>query len=161
MAAAVKRPRSRYLTAGLVVGGLWLLNGDKSLLYHAIQMLIVMGVLTGLQIVLDRRRGATPAYFRLISAKLVLIAVAVGAEWLLAQATSRSNTIVAIGLVVLVTTAGPALDRLAARRAQARAAARPSPADSFSGRLARTFARSPVDRTTLRQAPRSPGGKHP
>ena len=106
------------------MAGLWLLNGGKSLLYHAVRMLIVMTVLTGLQIVLDRRHGGTPAYVRLISAKLVLVAVAVGAEWLLAPVTSRSNTIVAAGLVVLITAAGPALDRLAARRAKARAAAR-------------------------------------
>jgi len=36
-----------------------------------------------------------------------------------APVTSRSNTIVAAGLVVLITAAGPALDRLAARRAKA------------------------------------------
>src|SRR2546423_15073761 len=60
MARAAKQPRSHYLIAGLAVAGLWLLNGDKSLLYHAVQMLIVMSVLTGLQIVLDRRHGKTP-----------------------------------------------------------------------------------------------------
>jgi hypothetical protein len=124
MARAARQPRSHYLIAGLAVAGLWLLNGDKSLLYHAVQMLIVMSVLTGLQIVLDRHHGETPPYVRLISAKLVLIAVAVGAEWLLAPVTSSSNTIVAVGLVVLITAAGPALDRLAARRAKARAATR-------------------------------------
>src|SRR5262249_45480014 len=125
MARAAKQPRSHYLIAGLAVAGLWLLNGDKSLLYHAVQMLIVMSVLTGLQIVLDRHHGETPAYIRLISAKLVLVAVAVGPQWLLAPVTSASSTIVAAGLVVLITAAGPALDRLAARRAKARAAARP------------------------------------
>ena len=118
-ARAAKQPRGHYLIAGLAVAGLWLLNGDKSLLYHAVQMLIVMSVLTGLQIVLDRRHGETPAYARLIIAKLVLVAVAVGAEWLLARVTSWSNTIVAVGLVVLITAVGPALDRLAARRAKA------------------------------------------
>jgi hypothetical protein len=58
-ARALKQPRGHYLIAGLAVGGLWLLNGDKSLLYHAVQMLIVMSVLTGLQIVLERRHGGT------------------------------------------------------------------------------------------------------
>src|SRR5215470_17806281 len=106
---AAKQPRSHYLIAGLAVAGLWLLNGDKSLLYHAVQMLIVMSVLTGLQIVIDRRHVETPAYIRLISAKLVLVAVAVGAEWLLAPVTSWSSTIVAAGLVVLITAAGPPL----------------------------------------------------
>ena len=121
-ARAARQPRGHYLIAGLAVGGLWLLNEDKSLLYHAVQMLIVMSVLTGLQVVLDRRHGAAPAYARLIIAKLVLVAAAVSAEWLLAPVTSRSNIIVAAGSVVLVTAAGPALDRLAARRARAKAA---------------------------------------
>jgi len=132
-ARAAKGPRSHYLIAGLAVAGLWLLNGDKSLLYHAVQMLIVMSVLTGLQIVLDRHHGETPAYIRLISAKLVLVAVAVGAQWLLAPVTSESNTIVAAGLVVLITAAGPALDRLAARRAQAKTAARAEQPHRSSG----------------------------
>ena len=136
-ARAAKQPRTHYLIAGLAVAGLWLLNGDKSLLYHAVQMLIVMGVLTGLQIVLDRRHGGTPAYVRLISAKLVLVAVAVGAGWLLAPVTSQSNIIVAVGLVVLITAAGPPLDRLAARRAKARAAARSDRAHRSSGPRAR------------------------
>jgi len=132
-ARAAKQPHAHYLIAGLAVAGLWLLNGDKSLLYHAVQMLIVMSALTGLQIVLGRRHGETPAYIRLISAKLVLVAVAVGAEWLLARVTSWSNTIVAAGLVVLITAAGPALDRLAARRAKARAATRSGQAHRSSG----------------------------
>jgi len=133
MARAAQQPRSHYLIAGLAVAGLWLLNGDKSLLYHAVQMLIVMSVLTGLQIVIDRHHGGTPAYARLIGAKLALVAVAVGAEWLLAPVTSRSNTIVAAGLVVLITAAGPALDRLAARRAKAKAATRSDHAHRSSG----------------------------
>src|ERR1700751_185851 len=78
-ARAARQPRGHYLIAGLAGAGLWLLNEDKSLLYHAVQMLIVMSVLTGLQIVADRRHGKAPAYVRLISAKLVLVAVAVGA----------------------------------------------------------------------------------
>jgi len=160
-ARAAKQPRSHYLIAGLAVGGLWLLNGDKSLLYHAVQMLIVMSVLTGLQIVIDRHHGGTPAYVRLISAKLVLVAVAVGAEWLLAPVTSRSNTIVAAGLVVLITAAGPALDRLAARRAKAKAATGPDQGRRSSGSPAGASAPSPADPARFGQASRSPGGQTP
>ena len=160
-ARAAKGPRSHYLIAGLAVAGLWLLNGDKSLLYHAAQMLIVMSVLTGLQIVLDRRHGKTPAYIRLIGAKLVLVAVAVGAEWLLAPVTSRSNTIVAAGLVVLITAAGPALDRLAARRAKAKAATRPDQAHRSSGPPSAAPGPSPADSARFGQASRSPGGQTP
>ena len=160
-ARAAKQPRSHYLIAGLAVAGLWLLNGDKSLLYHAVQMLIVMSVLTGLQIVIDRHRGGTPPYIRLISAKLVLVAVAVGAEWLLALVTSESNTIVAVGLVVLITAAGPALDRLAARRAKAKAAARPGQARRSSGPPAPASAHSPAGPAKFGQATRSPEGRTP
>jgi hypothetical protein len=160
-ARAAKQPRSHYLIAGLAVGGLWLLNGDKSLLYHAVQMLIVMSVLTGLQIVIDRHHGGTPAYVRLISAKLVLVAMAVSAEWLLAPVTSRSNTIVAAGLVVLITAAGPALDRLAARRAKAKAATGPDQARRSSGPPAGASTPSPADPARFGQASRSPGGQTP
>jgi hypothetical protein len=160
-ARAAKQPRSHYLIVGLALAGLWLLNRDKSLLFHAVQMLIVMSVLTGLQIVLDHRHGKAPAYARLISAKLVLVAVAVGAEWLLAPVTTRSNTIVAVGLVVLITAAGPALDRLAARRAKARAVTGPNqahrPTDPQQGHQP-TAGHTPA---RFGQAPRSPGGRAP
>jgi hypothetical protein len=124
-ARAAKQSRSHYLIAGLAIGGLWLLNRDKSLLYHAVQMLAVMSVLTVLQIVLRRRSGGAPAppsayarlFGRLLGAKLVLIAAGVGAEWLLAPITPRSNAIVAAVLVFLVTAFGPAVDRRATNQA--------------------------------------------
>jgi hypothetical protein len=56
MAQAAKA-HAQYLIVGLAIGGLWLLNRDKSLLYHAVQMLAVMSVLTGLQIWFRRRPG--------------------------------------------------------------------------------------------------------
>jgi hypothetical protein len=159
MARAAKRPHSRYLIAGLAVGGLWLLNGDKSLLYHAVQMLIVMSVLTTLQIVLDRRHGGTPAYARLISAKLGLVAVAVGAGWLLAPVTSRSNTVVAVGLVVLITAVGPDLDRLAARRAKAKAATGPDPAHRPADPQQGDQPTARAQPARFGRARRSPGGR--
>jgi hypothetical protein len=116
-------------------------------------MLIVMSVLTGLQIVADLHHGKTPAYIRLFSAKLVLVAVAVGAEWLLAPVTSESNTIVAAGLVVLITAAGPALDRLATRRAKAKAAARSDQAHRSAGLPAGASADRPADPARSGQAP--------
>ena len=159
MARAAKQPHTHYLIVGLAVGGLWLLNGDKSLLYHAVQMLIVMSVLTGLQIVLDRRHGVPPPYIRLIGAKIVLVAVAVAAGWLLARVTSQSNIIVAVGLVVLITAAGPALDRLAARRGKGKAATRPDQAHRPSGRPAGGSAHSPADPARSGQASHSRGGR--
>ena len=118
----VQYSHTHYLIVGLALAALWLFSRDKSLLFHAVQMLAVMGALTVLQIVLRRHAGDVPAYTRLIVAKLVLVALAVGGEWLLARVTSRSNAIVAVGLVVLVTSLGPALDRVAARRAASRTA---------------------------------------
>jgi hypothetical protein len=110
---------AHYLVIGLVLGGLWVLNRDKSLLFHAVQMLVVMSLFTGVQIVLRRRAGELLPYVRLVVPKLALVALAVGAEWLLASVTSRSNAIVAVGLVVVVTAVGPLLDRVAAKRARA------------------------------------------
>jgi hypothetical protein len=144
---------THYLLIGLVLGGLWILNRDKSLLFHAVQMLVVMSLFTGVQIVLRRRAGEVLPYTRLVVPKLVLVALAVGAEWLLASATSRSNAIVAVGLVVLVTALGPVLDRLAAKRATAASAPGPAPLLSQNrhergGRhTQRPSAMSPAERT--------------
>jgi hypothetical protein len=77
------------------------------------------------QIALRRRGGGAPAspsayarlFGRLLSPKLALVAVGVGAEWLLAPMTPRSNAIVAGGLAVLVTALGPVVDRRATNQA--------------------------------------------
>ena len=108
---------THYLMIGVVLGGLWILNRDKSLLFHAAQMLVVMSLFTGVQIVLRRHAREALPYARLVVPKLVLVALAVGAEWLLESVTSRSNAIVAVALVAVVTALGPVLDRVAARRA--------------------------------------------
>jgi hypothetical protein len=112
---------AHYLIIGLILAGLWILNKDKSLLFHAVQMLIVMSLFTGIQIVLRLRAHEVLPYIRLVIPKLVLVGLAVGAEALLAAVTSRSNGIVAVGLVVVVTAMGPVLDRVAAKRAANRA----------------------------------------
>ena len=134
-ARAAHRTRGHYLVVGLAIGGLWLLNRDKSLLYHAVQMLAVMSVLTVLQIVLRRRAGEAPTsprgYARLIGAKLGLVALAVGGQWLLTPVTSRSDAIVAAGLVVVVTALGPVLERRGTQ--QASPATRPDQAGLGAG----------------------------
>lgn len=119
-ARATLRNRRQYLIFGLAMGGLWLLNLDKPLPEHALQMLAVMTVLTLIQILLDRHhRHGAPAprgtYARLIGGKIMLLAVAVGSEWLLAPVTDRSNAIVAALLVVLATALGPHLDGRSAK----------------------------------------------
>jgi hypothetical protein len=156
MAQAAKA-HLQYLILGLAIGGLWLLNRDKSLLYHAVQMLAVMSVFTGLQIWLRRRSGEPPAYARFIGGKLGLVALAVGAEWLLAPVTPRSNAIVAAVLVVLPTALGPTLDRLAANHATPATGADqayPSPTRTGTSPERGTPGGVPPD-------PRSPNGRTP
>jgi hypothetical protein len=115
---SARQVRRRYLAAGAVLGGLWYAGRNMPLWEHALQMLIVMTVVTVLQVILRRRHGGPPkpasAYVRLVGVKVALIALAVGASWSLSQWTSRANTIVAVGLVVLVAMLGPALDGRAA-----------------------------------------------
>jgi hypothetical protein len=125
--------RSHYLLVGLALAGLWLLSGGKSLLFHAVQMLVVMSLLTGLQIVLRRRAGQVVPYVRLTIPKLALVGLAVGSGWVLSLVTSSSNAIVAAGLVVLVTAAGPRLDRVAANRARSARGAEPVASSTSNG----------------------------
>jgi hypothetical protein len=120
-AAMTQYSRAHYLLIGLALGGLWLLSGGRSLLFHAVQMLAVMSAITGVQIVLRRRAGQVVPYVRLAVPKLALVGLAVGGEWLFAQLTGRSNAIVAGSLVVLVAAVGPKLDHVAAKRAAYRA----------------------------------------
>ena len=89
----------------------------------------------------------------------MLVAVAVGAGWLLGSVTSRSNIIVAAVLVVLITAAGPALDRLAARRAKAKVAARADQAHRSTGPPAGTSAHSSADPAGFGPASPSPGAR--
>lgn len=104
------RNRGRYLIVGLVMGGLWWFNRDQPLLGHALQMLAVMAVVTVLQIVLRRRRGQRVEYLRLIGTKLLLLGVAVGAQWLLTPILPRASLVVAGILPVLVAVLGPRLE---------------------------------------------------
>jgi hypothetical protein len=114
-----RQTRKRYLITGAAVGGLWFLNRDLPLWEHAVQMLIIMTMLTVLQAVLSRRHGAPPApasaYVRMLGLKWALIALAVVASWALRQRVSHTDTIVAVGLAVLMTVLGPFLDDRAAR----------------------------------------------
>src|SRR5262249_22928604 len=89
-ARAAHGPRSHYLLAVGGGAGWWSSRGDRSFLSPPAQILSVMRVLPGPKMVPTPHPGETPAYIRLISAKLVLVAVAVGAQWLLAPVTSES-----------------------------------------------------------------------
>lgn len=110
------KTRSRYLILGVILGLFWYVNGAQPLWQHALRMLLIMaGVLIVLELLARRRHrggGDRPhiAHGRIIAAKLVLLAVAVGAEWLLDLYTSRADLIVAIGLAVVVAVAGPPLE---------------------------------------------------
>ncbi|WIY01618.1 hypothetical protein QRX60_47655 [Amycolatopsis mongoliensis] len=114
------KTRSRFLALGLLLGVLWYVNGSRPLWEHALRMLVLMiVVLVALELLARRRyHGNERPHIRhgwIIGAKLALLAVAVGADWLLAQWTSRANLIVAIGLAVVVAVAGPRLAHRAVR----------------------------------------------
>lgn len=109
------RTRVRYLIVGLVMGVLWWLNRDQPLLTHALQMLGVMAVVTVLQILVRRRRGQRIEYLRLIGTKLLLLGVAVGAQWLLTPVLPRASLVVAGILPVLAAALGPRLEETTGR----------------------------------------------
>jgi hypothetical protein len=119
-AAAGRHParviRLIYVAMGLVLGGVWLASGDQSLISHIWRDLAVLVVLL---VILRRRlgqRGSRPgapampqlSFGWVIGAKLALLIVAAGAQWLLQRAgVSHAGLIVAAGLFVVVALAGP------------------------------------------------------
>lgn len=105
-----------YVVMGVILGGVWLASSGESLISHVWHDLAVLVVL--LIVLRSRLRkrqdlpGARPmpqlSFGWIIGAKLVLLIVAAGAEWLLQRAgVARTDLIVAVGLFVVVAVAGP------------------------------------------------------
>jgi len=93
---------------------LWYLNGGTPLWEHALRMFLVMVVaLVVLELLARRKHGSGDrpriAHRRIIAAKLALLVLAIGAEWLLRQWTNHANLIIAIGLAAVVALCGPML----------------------------------------------------
>jgi hypothetical protein len=105
-----------YVAVGLVLGGVWLASGGQSLISHIWRDLAVLVVLLAILRSRLRQRGnrpGAPAMPQLsvgwvIGAKLALLIVAAGVQWLLQRAgVSHAGLIVAAGLFVVVALAGP------------------------------------------------------
>lgn len=116
---------ARYAIAGLVIGGAWIWRAGASLWEHALRLLIVLVVVAPTLGYLRRRRatrgGGRPSYLplpQLIGAKLVLIVIAVGVQWLLERSLSATDAsvIVGVGLGLTVAVGGPQLHRYLIRR---------------------------------------------
>jgi phosphatidylglycerophosphate synthase len=106
--------RSRYAIIGAILGVLWYVNDAGPLWEHAVCVIVIMfAVLVVLELVNRRRHGGADrpriSHGRIIATKLVFLAVAIGAQWLLDQWTDYANVIVAVGLAVVVAVAGPRL----------------------------------------------------
>ena len=104
----------QFLVAGVILGVLWYANGGEPWWEHALRMLLIMvSALIALDLLARRKHtcGDRPriAHGRIIAAKLALLMLAIGVEWLLGLWTDRADLIVATGLAALVALAGPRL----------------------------------------------------
>ncbi|MFE2162053.1 hypothetical protein ACFW9M_30125 [Streptomyces lydicus] len=113
-----------YLVAGLVMGGIWALNQGEPLWEHAAKLLVLLFVAAPLLHLARRRRTARHpehrhrlSFVRLAVAKVALIALALGAGWLLDGAMDHPDLAVAAGLTTVVSLVGPLLHRLLLVRA--------------------------------------------
>ncbi|WP_432000941.1 hypothetical protein [Streptomyces sioyaensis] len=107
-----------YLVAGLVMGGVWAWNQGSPLWEHAVKLLVLMFVAAPLlRRVRSRRAARRPArrlqlsFVRLATAKVALVALAIGASWLLEDSMRNPDLAVAAGLTTVITVLGPLLHR--------------------------------------------------
>lgn len=110
-----------YVAMGLILGGVWLASSGQSLLSHVWHDLLVLVVLLVVVHTRLRKRQGRPgasalpqvSYGWIISAKVALLIIAAGVEWLLQRAgVAHPDLIVAAGLFVIVALAGPAAHHL-------------------------------------------------
>ncbi|MEU9454928.1 hypothetical protein [Streptomyces sp. NPDC048277] len=110
-----------YIAMGLILGGVWIASSGESLIshiWHDLAILIVMLVVVRSRLGKRAARpGATPmpevSYSWIIGAKLGLLVVAAGVQWILQQAgNAHPDIIVAVGLFAVLAVAGPAAHHL-------------------------------------------------
>jgi uncharacterized membrane protein len=143
--AAVRRAlrrfaQLRYGMAGLILGLVWGIRSNSSPWLHALRLLVVLVVAAPLLHWLRARRAerrGTPAGVQFpirvwIAAKLVLLAVALGLQWLLERSMSREGAgwLVAAFIFVVVALGGPVMHRAVLRRRWRRPAGDPASSDS-------------------------------
>ncbi|MBM4791636.1 hypothetical protein HXP44_06055 [Streptomyces sioyaensis] len=107
-----------YLVAGLVMGGVWAWNQGSPLWEHAVKLLVLLFVAAPLlHRARSRRAARRPArrlqlsFVRLAAAKIALVALAIGASWLLEDSMRHPDLAVAAGLTSVITVLGPLLHR--------------------------------------------------
>ncbi|MEV7465647.1 hypothetical protein AB0O20_03900 [Streptomyces kronopolitis] len=117
-----------YLVAGLVMGGIWAWNHGAPLWEHAVKLLVVLFVGAPLlHLARGRRAARRPprrlrlSFVRLAAAKVALVALALGASWLLEGSMTDPDLAVAAGLTTVITLLGPFLHRHLMVRAPAAA----------------------------------------
>ena len=104
-----------YLVAGLFMGAAWAWNRGTPLWEHAVKLLVLMVVVSAV-LSWQQRRGSRGAHQgpqvsipRLVAAKVLLVAAAVAANWLLAGRVAKPDLIVATCLALFVALLGPHL----------------------------------------------------
>ncbi|BDM73996.1 hypothetical protein HEK616_74830 (plasmid) [Streptomyces nigrescens] len=128
------KPYLAYLAAGLVLGVTWALNEGTPPWEHAAKLLVLLFVAAPLLHLARRRRAARRAdhralhrqapphqphlsFVRLAVAKISLLALALGAAWLLDGRFDHPDLAVAVGLTAVVSILGPLLHRFLLVRA--------------------------------------------
>jgi ABC-type amino acid transport system permease subunit len=108
--------RRLYWTAGLVMGAIWAWNQGEPLWEHAVKLLVLLFVVApAAHFALQRRArrenatGPHLSFPRLVAAKVALVALALGAAWLLRPAMTHADLVIAAGLALTIIAFGPRL----------------------------------------------------
>lgn len=140
------------LTVAVAIGIGWLVSHllvphhNDSVRLIAVRV-VLLGVTIPVQIRFERRRQAAGIMRplpirspRIIAAKLALVLVAFGAEWLLGKVTPSADLIVAVGVFVVVALFGHTMHYyLTGRRRQALASSSQAAAPVAAGDLSRIW----------------------
>ncbi|MDH6128104.1 hypothetical protein [Kitasatospora sp. GP82] len=111
--------RVGYALVGAFLAWRWATGGSEPAWEHGLQVLATMAALMALLQLARRRRIRRVGWSVLdrvplrilLPAKVLLVAVALGAQWLLARWTSEAQSIVALGLFLVIAVGGPVLHR--------------------------------------------------
>jgi hypothetical protein len=102
--------RIRYVVAGLLIGGFWYLNRDRSPWQDALRVMITFTVLMVVMRARLKRKSVDVHLVSLIAAKAVLIVIAVLVQEALKHSMDNPALVVAVGLGLVVALLGPVGD---------------------------------------------------
>ncbi|MET7622502.1 hypothetical protein [Streptomyces sp. NPDC005408] len=113
-----RQARKLYLVIGVVLALIWAARAEDPPWQHALRTLGLMLVILPAATLLLRRKQARTGiqlpelrHLNIFAAKFLLVAAALGAEWLLQSHTQKAAHYVAIGIAVVVALVGPRLSR--------------------------------------------------